>query len=106
MISILSKRQLVSQDLEVLDWNTVHNTLFIDDTDDIEYLFTHDYVWCEATKDDVKYIIIHGYPGDNASGVIIREAAPLEIISSVGECMDRNNMDEWQIWYTTSDLTI
>jgi len=98
-ISLINKRQLTSADIKKLDYDVVVNALFIDDIDDADYLIEQDYVWCELTKDGTNYIMIHGYPGDNSSGIIFKTDNPIIIIAHIGECMDSNNMNDWQKWY-------
>lgn len=68
-----------------------------DDKDD-EYFVDQDFVYFTLRNGDKIYYMIHGFPGDNTSGIVFDEDG---IIAWLDEDIDpKNPMNDFEAWYT------
>lgn len=94
MATITDKFQLTENLIKDIPSHIVGAMELLEETVDDEYLVEADFILCKVIFADQRYTFIHGFPGDNPSGIFYLNN---ELIAKVGECIEHET--ELQEWY-------
>lgn len=97
MIKIKTKEPLTTDLIKAIPDKIAEELYLLEDYVDDEYLDAQDFVILILMDGKDKYIMIHGFPGDNPLGVIYDQRD--HIIVWVGEGMDESDSDPFYVWY-------
>ena len=94
-INIVSKTQLTMSEIENIPKDIAAEIVLLENYIDQEYLCDQDFVFLELMCDGKRYMMIHGFPGDNAHGVIYHGD---QVAAWIGEgCSEDNPFGKWYV---------
>ncbi len=97
-VEFISKRQLTLEDISSLSDEIADIMCLDEEYQDNEYFQEQDFIIGILRHNDIEYSIIHGYPGDNATGIVFSGDT---IIAHIGEGCDGDECDHFASWYAS-----
>ena len=95
IVNIVSRTQLTMSEIKNIPEHIAQTIILLEDYIDQKYLCDQNFVFLELMCDEKRYMMIHGFPGDNADGVIYHG---VEVVAWIGEgCNEDNPFGKWYL---------
>ncbi len=95
-MKLISIRNLTQEDLKNIPKNDSFDDSF-DSQNTNQDLIDSNYIFATFKHKNRTYIVIHGYPGDNADGYIY-DIITKKIVADIGEgCSNDNEFTDWYL---------